>query len=365
MNIGIDARALGQKICGVSRVTLCLIQVLGQIDKMNSYIIYTNALVEIPDLPSNFRIVPTGCNRMNALNDYRFYRFMLQDELDLLHVMHSWLPLFIPKRVKKLVTIHDIFTVTDPDFFAKRRPYAWIFRFYFWFLTWLTAVRSDVIITISRYCAEEIKRVFKLEHKRFEIVYNSLGIRPDDDVSRNSVMGDWKYLFYLGNFRSYKNVPTLIRGYAHYFKNNTMPVELVIAGNDGNASMMVLCEQLGVSDHVHFFYRPADDSVDSLYRNASAFIFPSLYEGFGIPPLEAMSYGIPVIISNAEALVETSGDAALVFERTDPVDLAEKIKMILDDASLRASLVQRGYECVKRYTWENSAQQLKAVYESI
>lgn len=365
MKIGIDARALGQKICGVSRVALSLIEVLGQIDELNSYVIYTNTVVKIPGLPANFRIVTTGCNRMNSLNDYRFYKFMLLDDLDLLHVMHSWLPLFIPRKVKKIVTIHDIFTVTDPHFFAKRRPFHWILRFYFWVLTWLTALRADVIITISRYCAEEIKRVFNLKDKRFEIVYNSPGITPEGDDSRSAVMGDREYLFYLGNFRSYKNVPTLVEGFAHFLKSTGQNIELVLAGNDDNTQIKALCARLSIADRVHYFYRPTDELVDHLYRNARAFVFPSLYEGFGIPPIEAMSYGIPVIISDAEALVETSGDAALVFDRTSPEDLAAKIKQILNDSDLRDDLVKRGYECARRYTWENSAKQLKAVYESI
>jgi glycosyltransferase involved in cell wall biosynthesis len=365
LNIGIDARALGIKICGVSRVAQSLIQALGLIDKINSYVIYTNTLTEIPGLPANFHIVATGCNRMNALNDYRFYRFMLQNDLDLLHVMHSWLPLFIPRRVKKLVTVHDIFTVTDPNFFAKRRPLHWIFRCYFWVLTWLTVVRTDVIITISRYCVEEIKRVFNLKDKRFEIVYNSPGIVLEGDASRNVVMGDQEYIFYLGNFRSYKNVPTLIEGYAHFLKSTGQNVELVLAGNDNCTQIKALCAKLGIADRVHFFYRPTDEYVDNLYRNARAFIFPSLYEGFGIPPIEAMSYGVPVIISDAAALMETSGGAALVFDKTSPEDLAAKISLILNNADLRDDLVRRGYKCANSYTWENSAKQLKSVYESI
>jgi glycosyltransferase involved in cell wall biosynthesis len=126
-----------------------------------------------------------------------------------------------------------------------------------------------------------------------------------------------------------------------------------------------LCAELGITDNVHFFHRPTDAAVYNLCRNAKACVFPSLFEGFGIQPIEAMSYGIPVIISAAEALVETSGNAALVFDRTSPEDLGAKIKQLLNDSDLRDDLVQRGLECSHRYTWENSAKQLKAVYESI
>lgn len=365
MKIGIDARSLGAKICGVSRVTLSLIKALGLLDHINSYYIYTNLVTEIPDLPENFRVIPTRCDRMNALHDFRFYRLILNDNLDVLHVMHSWLPLFIPQHVKKLVTIHDIFTVTDPDFFNKRKPFHRIFRLCFAVLTWMTVKRSDVVITITNYCANDIKRRFDAQSKRFEIVHNSPGIKPEIKITSSDSIVKCDYMFYLGNFRSYKNVPTLLKGYAHFLSLTGSATDLVIAGNDDNTGVKVLCAGLGIMNRVHFFLRPSDEIVDNLYCHAKAFVFPSLFEGFGIPPIEAMSYGIPVIISDAEALVEIAGDAALVFDRTSPEDLAAKIMQILNNIDLRNDLVQRGYSCVRRYTWENSAKRLKTVYESL
>lgn len=364
MRIGLDARSVGLKICGVSRVTLCQIEALAKIDSINEYIVYTDALDTIPGLPANFSIVKTGCNRMNALHDFKFRRFLERDNLDVLHVMHSWLPMSIPPGIKKVVTIYDIFTVTDPLFFIKRKPLHYIFREYFRLITWLTVSRADAIFTISEYCVNEIRRVFNAKNKKIEVVYLSPGVKPAEQPTIRRLVPN-EYLFYLGNFRNYKNVPTLIHGYARFLKNADSPIDLVIAGNDDNTVIYALCAELGITDNVHFFHRPTDEAVDNLYRNARAFVFPSLFEGFGIPPIEAMSYGIPVIISDADALVETSGDAALVFDRTSPEDLAAKIKQILNDSDLRNNLVQRGYECARRYTWENSAKQLKAVYESI
>ena len=196
-----------------------------------------------------------------------------------------------------------------------------------------------------------------------EVAYLSPGVKPVENPSITRLVPN-EYLFYLGNFRNYKNVPTLIRGFAHYLKCSSSPLDLVIAGNDDNTAIHALCADLAITDKVHFFNRPSDEMVDNLYRNARAFVFPSLFEGFGIPPIEAMIYGIPVIISDAEALVETSGDAALVFDRKRPEDLAVKIEQLLSNPDLRNDLVQRGFECARRYTWENSAKQLKAVYES-
>lgn len=365
MRIGLDARSVGHKICGVSRVALCQIRALSSIDSENDYIVYTDTLDTIPGLSANFKIVRTDCNRMKIWNDYAFCKFLNRDNLDLFHSMHSWLPIFMPASICKLVTIHDIFTVNDPEFFAKRKPFHKIFREYFRILTRYTVSRADKIITISNYCANEIRKTFNAYDKRIEIVYNSPGIEPEKTSGKPEKLFDSDYLLYLGNFRSYKNVATLIRGYACFIKQTVSSVDLVIAGNDNNASMLELCCDLDIQKRVHFFYKPSDDVVNSLYTYADAFVFPSLYEGFGIPPIEAMSYGIPVIISDADALVETSGDAALVFDRTSPEDLAAKIKQILSDTGLRNDLVQRGFECARRYTWENSAKQLKAVYESV
>ncbi len=364
MRIGLDARSVGLKICGVSRVALCQIEALAKIDSENEYIVYTDDLDNIPGLPSNFTIVRTGCNRMNPLHDFRFRRFLDRDNLDILHVMHSWLPMSIPPGIKKVVTIYDIFSVTDPLFFIKRKPFHYIFRGYFRLITWLAVSRADAIFTISDYCVNEIRRVFNAKNKKIEVVYLSPGVKPAEQPMITRLVQN-EYLFYLGNFRNYKNVPTLVHGYARFLQTSNSPIDLVIAGNDDNTGIYSLCAELGITDNIHFFHRPTDAAVDNLYRNAKAFIFPSFFEGFGIPPIEAMSYGIPVIISDAEALVETSGNAALVFDRTSPEDLAAKITHILNDAALRNDLVQRGYECSRRYTWENSAKQLKAVYESI
>ncbi len=364
MRIGLDARSISLKVCGVSRVTLSQIVALAKIDSINEYMIYTDLLDNISGLPANFSIVKTGCNRMNPVHDFRFRRFLERGNLDVLHVMHSWLPMSIPSGIKKIVTIYDIFAVTDPLFFIKRKPLHYVLREYFRLITWLTVSRADAIFTISEYCVNEIRRVFNAKNKKIEVVYLSPGVKPVGQQSITRLVSN-EYLFYLGNFRNYKNVPTLIRGYTRFLKNTGSPVDLVIAGNDDNASIYALCQELGITEKVHFFYQPTDDEVDNLYRNARAFVFPSLFEGFGIPPIEAMSYGIPVIISDAEALVETSGNAALVFNRTSHEDLAAKITLILNDSDLRNNLVQRGYECARRYVWENSAKQLKTVYESI
>jgi len=278
--------------------------------------------------------------------------------------MHSWLPLLIPAGIRSIVTIHDIFSVTDRDFFIKRRPFHWLFRLYFKFLTKITIDRADVIITVSRYCEEEIKRVFNPHKKQIQVVYNSPGIIPDERLVSPRLIQQ-NYFFYLGNFRGYKNVPTLINGYGRFLQRSGSKMDLVVAGNDAHTGMLILVKKLGIENRVHFITRPSDQIIDNLYRNASVFVFPSKFEGFGIPPLEAMSYGVPVVISDAAALIETANGAALIFDRNSPDDLADKLIKITEDNDLRADLVSLGRANAARYTWGNSAYQLLQIYNSL
>jgi glycosyltransferase involved in cell wall biosynthesis len=362
MLIGIDARSVGKKVCGVSRVAVCLVEALARLDHDNRYIVYTNDNDFPIPLPENFRVTQTGCNRMNATHDYRFARFLKRDKPDLLHVMHSWLPLSIPAGIRTIVTIYDIFTVTDPDFFKKRRPLHRLFREYFRIITWLTVRRADAIVTISEFCKHEIERVFGSHNKQIEVVYMSPGIVPKEQGGERVIPEP--YLLYLGNFRSYKNVELLVRGYALHVARHGVTHRLVLAGNDKSETIEQLVRELKVEENVSFLLRPDDDIVDSLFRHASAFIFPSKFEGFGIPPLEAMQYGIPVMVSDAEALVETSGEAALVFDRTSPSDLAGKLHTLLTNPALQDDLVRRGKETVARFRWEPGALKLLQMYTS-
>lgn len=373
MRVGIDARSIGHKICGVSRVTSCLVHALSGIDQDNQYVVYIDSVDPRWNLGSNFKVRRTACSRRNLFQDIRFYTILKKDRLDVLHVLHSWLPVLIPRKTKVIVTIHDIFSVTDPEFFLKYKPFQGLFQLYFKYLTMRAVRRSDVVLTVSNYCKNEIIKIFPDAEGKSKVIYNAPGIQnglsgsvTKETPANKGRMVDDEYLLFIGNCRSYKNVDVLIHGFHRLLGNMVgRKLKLVIAGNDPCNDIRERTNELGIAGQTLFFTNPSDEDVVSLYTHAEVFILPSRHEGFGIPAIEAMSLGTPVITSNAEALVEVVRDAALIFNRDDPEALASAVEKILMDLNLREELVAKGYKRAAKFTWGYSAKILKNMYENM
>lgn len=365
MRIGLDARSINSKQCGVSRVASCIVQALSCVDKDNEYIVYTDNIVPKFNLNNNLRIHPTYCSRMNPMHDFKFYLILRRDKIDLYHSMHSWLPQFIPQGVKTVVTIHDLFSMTDPLFFIKYSPFHKLFQFYFGYLTKKAVSRADAVITVSNYCKNEIVKHFPVSNGKLHVIYNALGVSQKAVMAegKTALLGD-KYFLYIGNCRSYKNVEVLIDGF-NAFRNKNPKVKLVIAGNDLCEHIKAKVRVLNIEKDVVFIHNPTDKEISDLYRGATAFIFPSKQEGFGIPVVEAMSAGTPVIISDAEALVEVAGDAALVFRRDNPEELALLMGKVYQDDFVRKELIGKGLKRASIFTWESSATQLIKIYHNL
>ncbi len=358
MRIGIDARSITGKTCGVSRVVLRMLEALSRMGLSDQFIVYTDQIDDL-ELGNGFLVRRTGLSRMNVLNDLRFSRMLYADGVDIFLSGHSWLPLFLRGRMLKTVMIYDIFSVTDSDFFRKRGLLGPLYRFYFFLITMHTVRRADCVFTISEYCKREIQRVYPFA-KRIEVVYLSPGIAYDHRLPEPLRSVNAGYILYVGNFRSYKNIDVLLRGYALYAEA-AGALRLVLAGNDDPATLRQLITELGIGDRIDFFTRPVDAALYGLYRHAAMLVQPSKYEGFGIPPIEAMSFDVPVIVSDAEALIEVTAGSAIVFRKDDPADLCHAIQRIESDATLRANFVSKGKKNIKRFSWDASARKLMEI----
>lgn len=362
LRIGIDARSVRHELCGVSRVATRLVKALSAIDTANRYFIYTENMTDWPGLGTNFKVVTTGCPRSRPWMDWRLYRLLKKDRLDVFHSIHSWLPLCLPKGVRAVVTIHDLFAATDPDFFAHRGILAGVYRTFFKQLLRDACRRAEAIVTISRYSAREIEAFYPAVRGKITIISNGVGI--DHSLADTAQVVGCPYLLYVGNCRSYKDPDTLMEGYALYRKRNPgSPLSLVVAGNDSCTRIKALVSQLGLTDFVRFVHGPGDAALASLYRGCLALVATSRYEGFGIPVLEAMAFGKPVITSDADAFTEVAADAALTFRRGDAMKLAERIAQIETHFELRNDLVARGLRRSKIFDWRRSAEALRSLYE--
>jgi len=364
--IGIDARSISNRICGVSRVTSCLIQALSKIDNENEYIVYTDSILPSVKLGSNFKISLTHCSTKNPIHDLKFYSVLKKDKIALFHVMHSWLPEFIPQGIKTIVTIHDLFSFTDPQLFIKYKPFHGFLQMYFKYVTARTVKKADAIITVSNYCKNEIIRHFLEADGKVKVIYNASGIARNTIRDERTRIIKGNYFLYIGNCRSYKNVEVMIKGFYVFLENDkNFELKLVMAGNDTCDGIRTIITELGIGENIIFLTNPSDQEVADLYAGALAFILPSKYEGFGIPVLEAMNFGVPVIISDAEALVEVAGDAAMVFLKSNPEELVLLMERMVNDNTLRKELIEKGHNRASKFTWESSATELKNLYQRI
>jgi glycosyltransferase involved in cell wall biosynthesis len=231
----------------------------------------------------------------------------------------------------------------------------------------ILAENATKIIAISEHTKADIIKFLDIDPERIQVIYLASSFNPKK-ISRPFGQNTMhsppeKYLLFLGNRILYKNFRFLIEALVPVFKKNSNLHLVCAGGGQFTQSECRLMRQMKIYSRVHSF--PADDTtLQQLYKNAYAFIFPSLYEGFGIPVLEAFSCGCPAVLSNTSSLQEVGGDAALYFDPGNRISLADTIERILSDERTREDLIARGRERVKLFSWEKTAAMTKEVYEA-
>jgi glycosyltransferase involved in cell wall biosynthesis len=278
---------------------------------------------------------------------------------------HYNIPLFSIKAKKRVVTIHDVFHLAFYDDLSfKQKVYA---RFVI-----NQAVRkSDVVLTDSFFSTSEIKKYTghdvnhivgcAIDFNRFHIIDTIELVRV-----RNKYNLPEKFILFVGNIKPHKNLKKLLLSL-----EKVSIINLVIVGKKdgfitGDDELAVLINNTAfLKNRVHFTGYVKDEDIPIIYNLAKLFVFPSLYEGFGIPPLEAQACGCPVITSNAASLPEVCGDSVIYCDPYSVDDITNKINMVLSDDALQKELRARGFENIKRFSWEKSAQQIINIIEDI
>ncbi len=230
--------------------------------------------------------------------------------------------------------------------------------------------RSDIIITISENAKKEILEEFSLDHDRVKIIYPSfdtiISDQPFHTIADKFNIPS-KYILYVGNLEPRKNINTLIKSFAELKKESDLDYHLVIAGQKGwlYDDIFKTVEDLGMSNHITFTGYVSTEDKSALYKNASLFVYPSLYEGFGIPILEAMSSGVPVICSNTSSMPEVAGNAAILINPDNPNNIADAMYKLLSSEDLRNKKVELGYQQIKKFSWDKSAAELIEIYREV
>ncbi|RRR75083.1 MAG: glycosyltransferase family 1 protein [Candidatus Viridilinea halotolerans] len=353
--IAIDISRLGvREYTGTERYTYELLAALAKLDRFRAYTLYCNGLPErLPTLGPNFSLRNVPCPRL--WTHAGLGPAVARDRPALLFVPAHVVPLWHPPSV---VTIHDLGYLAFPEAHTaqRRRELDLTTRWS------LRAARQ--VIAISQATKDDLVRHYAVAPERIRVVYHGVdqALRPPHDPQclaelRRRYALDAPYLLYVGTIQPRKNLERLIEAFACALPHLEQPPLLVLAGRAGWLSSAIFqrAQALGISKHVRFLGYVPDDDLPALLGGALAFVFPSLYEGFGMPVLEAMACGTPVLTANGSALREVADTAALLVDPTNTDALAAGMLRLTSDANLRSALRERGLARATMFTWERCA----------
>jgi glycosyltransferase involved in cell wall biosynthesis len=347
-----------------------LLRHLARIDKTTDYVILCSYRDrdQISELGENFRAVADASPGYSIREQVTVPVDLRREGADLFHAPHYVLPPLV--RCKSVVTIHDCIHLRFPQYLPNRLGYAYA-RGSLWFATH----RSNRIVTVSEASKRDILSYFSVPPAKIDVIYNGIDERfstppPSDDVERvrERYQLNHPFILYAGNIKPHKNLERGIEAFHELRRDSQFEhVKLVIIGDEiaKYAALRHAVHRYKLHKYVRFFGFVPDSTLAILYRLADVFVFPSLYEGFGLPPLEAMASGTPVITSNVSSLPEVVGDAAMLVDPLKPQAIADAVARVLTDPALRADLSTRGLERSRHFSWERSVQRVREIYNEV
>jgi glycosyltransferase involved in cell wall biosynthesis len=363
MRIGIDIRELKKNShTGIGRYIINFIEVASQKRKDFELYLYGNQLSTIDRLPQccAIKIIP---ERLTCWWDHMTLGRQLQkDSIDLFLSPYYKAPFFA--RCPVIITIHDLMFL----YIAERKaPWKWIYNILFKFAARLIAKKAHFIITDSYYSKSEIIQFLKIPDNKIKVIY--LGVSPlfypvsDEkyiELVKQKYQIKGKYLFYLGNFKPHKNVIRLLKAYRLLPQDYRNQYALVLAGakDDNLLNVLTICKDLQIEKHIIYIEAPTEKDLPALYSGARAFIIPSLAEGFGLPAIEAMACGTPVIAGNGGALPEVIADAGIVVNSRNTEELYKAILKLINDANLCNILIKKGLSRAKEFNYIHAAEKI-------
>lgn len=261
---------------------------------------------------------------------------------------HYNIPVFLPAKL--LVTIHDVFHLAMPDFIEGMHK-----RLYARMMFSAVKHKASHVICVSEFTKSELIRLTDINPDKVTVIYNGVA-KEWFSIKRTDRPYHKPYLLFVGNIKPHKNLSSLLQAFT--LLKDEIPHDLVIVGNNKgfiteDRNVMQYAQTLG--NRVFFTGYVDDALLKQYFAHADCFVFPSLYEGFGLPPLEAMACGCPTLVSNIASLPEVCGDAALYCDPYDTEDIRAKIMLLLGSPSLRNALVTKGRERVKSFSWDVAA----------
>lgn len=366
MKIGINGRFLVAKQTGVQRAALNLVRTMLQIDRENEYVVFTG--VGVGPLnewkQENVTIVESNIRSGESIRNHLWEQFQLpklakKHKVDLLHSPANMAPLFY--KGKSIVNIHDLCFVVNPQW------YSFSFRTLYTLVIPRLARRATKIITNSNNSRNDLLQFCNIPAEKVNLVYWAVDGHftntEEESDADDHLLQSGDFILYVGSLEPRKNIGKLIEAFLLLRKKNPeLKTQLVMIGGESRLFAEVKLHIDELKDDIHFKGFVGDSQLRAFYRNAKLVAYPSLYEGFGLPPLEAMASGTAVVTSVTSSLPEVVGDAAVMVNPHDVNQLAGAMELVLKDSDFRDQLVSKGFNQVKKYNWYRVARNTLAIY---
>lgn len=357
MRILVDLRCVENQIHGIARHGIGIIRTLSALDAGNEYILLVNnnGKEHLGMLPENFSIVVSDIKPYGLSEQVFLPIIMKKLNFDIYYTPNYTAPVFLNKKF--LFTIHDLIHLIFPD------DYSVLHSIYYKRIIKPLADKASRIFTVSENSKKDIIRFFDLKERKIIVSYNGVDedFKPGDkEESRHSLRKKFgiegRFLLWVGNRKRHKNLSGTIKAFLKV-KDKFNDLKFVGLMNER--------EESKPQDNIYFTNVRENGDLIAFYRSAELLIFPSLYEGFGLPALEAMACGCPVVASNVASIPEVCSDAVFYVDPFSVESIAEGMVRVLSDDNLRRKLIKNGLERAKNFTWERSAREHLKVFEEV
>ena len=364
MRIGIDARKLHD--FGIGTYIRNLVRHLSRLDRETEYVLLCRPgdAESLATLGPNFRAVAETSGNYSVTEQWRIPLALKRERITLFHAPHYVLPPLV--RCRSVVTIHDCIHLMFPQYLP-----GWVAHGYARASIEMAARRATRVLTVSESSKRDILRFVDADPAKIDVIYNSyderFGLEPrEEDVVRLRERYQLQdpFVLYAGTVKPHKNLERLIEAFHLVRQRGFRDLKLVMIGDEISkyAALRRAVHSHQLHKYVRFLGFLPEETLAVMYRLAGLFVFPSLYEGFGLPPLEAMASGTPVVTSNLSSLPEVVGDAAVLVDPYDPQAIADGMYRVLSDPTLQADMKQKGLLRARQFSWEDSARKVREIY---
>ena len=367
MRIGIDARKLHD--FGIGTYIRNLLRHLARLDSQTEFVLLCRPedRESLAVLGENFRPVPESSGNYSIAEQIKVPWALRREGVTLFHAPHYVLPPLV--QCRSVVTIHDAIHLMFPQYLPNQAA-----LFYAKWSISQAARRATRVMTVSESSKRDILRFVDTEPSKIDVIYNAyderFAIEPAEeemDRVRERYQLEDQFVLYAGNVKPHKNLERLIDAFHLVRQQGLDHLKLVLIGDEISkySSLRRAVHRYQLHKYVRFLGYMPEETLAVMYRLAGVFVFPSLYEGFGLPPLEAMASGTPVVTSNVSSLPEVAGDAAVLVDPYDPQAIADGIYRALTDEALRKQMILKGIARAGQFSWEQSARRVRAIYGEV